>query len=632
MKTALAVAAFLLFAYHCAEVWFNLHSSIRHYVFHLGLALVVCAFAWIVERETAPGRTRRRVMRLAIGALAVAAAAASVYVYVDATRLELSQPFLTHADFLAGIALLLVIGILTWEVWGAALCLICVFGGLYFHFGHLLPEPWQAPEAESFVTLSYLAGLGTTRGIFTYVPVSADTIFLLIVYGGLLGGLGVIEMFSHLGNAIGRLVRGGVAYSAVVASSLIGMVTGQAVSNIALAGSMTIPIMIRRGFSAEKAGAIECLASNGSQLIPPIMGLGAFLMATILGIPYIDIAKAAIVPAALFVLIVVISLRTLVQASPEVTEDEAPIDWRMTLCVLPSFALSLGVIVVLLGFHYSGGMAGMWGIGVLLATSFLRPAEYRPRLDALAAALVDGVVNAAKLALVLAAIGVLVQTMITTGLGFLLGGLMLDWSGGSLAMGLILGMLFSLGIGMGLPTPAAYSVIAIVVVPVLIDLGVDDLAAHFFGFYFGVFSSLSPPVAVGVLAAVRISGGRFMATATECMKIGFLGFLLPYLLVAYPTALQFPNLGVRAIVAGLLSLVATYMAGCALYGHFFGRLERWERAVLALGPVGFVAYLFDGAMWLAVAVVACLVGIGARRVLRGDGAGALRPAERARGS
>jgi TRAP transporter 4TM/12TM fusion protein len=461
--------------------------------------------------------------------------------------------------------------------------------------------------------MSYLAGLGSARGIFNYVPLSADTIFLLIVYGGLLSRLQVIDMFGQLGNAIGRLVRGGVAYSAVVASSLIGMVTGQAVSNIALSGSMTIPTMMKRGFSGPKAGAVECLASNGSQLLPPIMGLGAFLMASILGIPYIDVAKAAIFPAVLYVAIILISVRALIQGSDEVGRDKQDIDWRLTLSVLPSFILSLGVIVYILSDHYSGGMAGVLGIAVLLATSILRPKSYRPSLEDIAGGIVDGAVNAAKLALVLAAIGVLVQTMITTGLGFKLGRLMLDISGGNLFVGLVLGMLLSLLIGMGLPTPAAYTVIAIVVIPVLIDLGVTDLAAHFFGFYFGIFSSISPPVAVGVLTAVRISGAGFFDTAWECIRLGSLGFLLPFLFVAYPSTLDVTALTVPALSAAALLMLATFMAGCAFYGELLGRLATWERALLTLGPVAFIMFLFMPSVWIPLFAVALLVGVIARR-------------------
>lgn len=617
MKHALTGAALILFAYHCIEIWFNLHSSIRHYVFHLGMVLIVCALCWSAEiAESDEGSAKRpsiRIGQAALIALAILTAAATAYIYLHATRLELSQPFLGNADFAAGIVFLFAIAVLTWRIWGAVLTVLCVLGGLYFWQGYLLPEPWKAPEAESFITLSYLTGLGTTRGIFNYIPVSADTIILLIVYGGLLGWLRIIDMFGQLGNAIGRLVRGGVAYSAVVASSLIGMVTGQAVSNIALSGSMTIPTMMRRGFSAEKAGAIECLASNGSQLLPPIMGLGAFLMAAILGIPYIEIAKAAIFPAVLYVLILFTSLRALIQGTSEIKEEEEPVDWRLTLSVLPSFALSLGVIILLLSQHYSGGMAGVYGIAVLLASSFLRPAEYRPHLRDILEGLVSGVVNAAKLALVLAAIGVLVQTMTTTGLGFLLGRLMLEWSGGDLVVGLTLGMIFCLVIGMGLPTPAAYSVIAIVVVPVLIDIGVEDLAAHFFGFYFGIFSSISPPVAVGILTAVRISGARFMSTAVECLKLGCLGFLLPFFMVAFPGLLDFPHIDLDIVFAACLLLVATYMAGCAFYGDLLGRLSPWERGLLALGPVGCIAFMFSPDIWVPTVTIVGFLTIVARR-------------------
>jgi TRAP-type uncharacterized transport system fused permease subunit len=206
--------------------------------------------------------------------------------------------------------------------------------------------------------------------------------------------------------------------------------------------------------------------------------------------------------------------------------------------------------------------------------------------------------------------------MITTGLGFVLGRLMLDLSGGSLTIGLLLGMVLSLLIGMGLPTPAAYSVIAIVVVPVLIDLGVADLSAHFFGFYFGVFSSISPPVAVGVLTAVRISGSSFMTTAMECMKLGAIGFLLPFMFVAFPGVLSLSEFGLNEFFAILLLLLATFMLGSVFYGSFIGRLSYWERGILTTGPVGFAIYLFVPAVWLALVGPAALAVVVLHRLRR----------------
>ena len=586
--------------YQALTSWTTLHNAMEHYTTHLGLVLIIVAIDWSV-RCTLLYDGARLLRWLAIAAaVAASVGGACGYLYVYAGDLEISQPFIEDHEFIVGLMIIIPIILLTWIVWGWVLASICALSAIYFWLGHLLPGAFAGPEFRNFEVMSYIAGMGGPRGLYKYIPLSADTIFLLIVYGGLLTGTRVIDMFSEFGKAIGRLFRGGVAYSAIAASSLIGMVTGQAVANIVLSGSMTIPTMKRRGFTGEQAGAIECLASNGSQFLPPIMGLGAFLMAVILGIAYIEVVTAAIFPAILYVGIIGLGVYAMIEASPSIPYDIEEVDWPRIWWTLPSFVVSFGTLIVLLYMHYSGGKAGFWGVALILATAFLRPRQYRPELRELLDGLVKGVVAATKLALILTAIGIAVQMLITTGLGIRLGRLMIETSGDSLAIGLVLGMIISLFIGMGLPTPAAYSLIAIVVIPSLIDLGMPPLPAHFFGFYFAVYSSLTPPVAVGVLTAVRISGAGFMSTAWECLRLGGVGLLLPFMFVAFPNILDFPNIEIETWIASLLLLLSSYMLGVALYGHFRGKLPAGERLFLLIGPVAFLTYLMLRDPWIAV--------------------------------
>jgi len=600
LQVFLACATVVMVGYQALTTWITLHNAMEHYTTHLGLVLIIVAIDWSV-RCTLIYDGARLLRWLAVAAAVVASVGAACgYLYVYAGDLEISQPFIEDYEFIVGLMIIIPIIMLTWIVWGWVLASICTLCAIYFWLGHMLPGALAGPEFRNFEVMSYIAGMGGPRGLYKYIPLSADTIFLLIVYGGLLTGTRVIDMFAEFGKAIGRLFRGGISYSAVVASSLIGMVTGQAVANIVLSGSMTIPTMKRRGFTGEQAGAIECLASNGSQFLPPIMGLGAFLMAVILGIAYTEVVTAAILPAILYVGIVGVGIYAMIQASPSIPYDIEEVDWPRILWILPSFVVSFGALIVLLYMHYSGGKAGFWGITLILATAFLRPRQYRPNPRELLAGLVQGVVAAAKLALILSAIGIAVQMLITTGLGIRLGRLMIETSGDSLAIGLVLGMIISLFIGMGLPTPAAYSLIAIVVIPSLIDLGMPPLAAHFFGFYFAVYSSLTPPVAVGVLTAVRISGAGFMGTAWECLRLGGVGLLLPFMFVAFPNILEFPNIEIETWIASVLMLLSSYMLGAALYGHFRGELSTGERLFLLVGPVAFLTYLVLRDPWIAV--------------------------------
>ncbi len=606
---AVALAAVV---YHVAAVFWTFHGAMQHYTTHMAMILQLVA----LQGAIASWQSARRCAWLAFFALmAVCALIATPYLYVEAEALEISQPFLTKLQYVIGLLLLIAVFGLNWVVWGTALTVVCLAAALYFAFGHLFPSPVVDLKFSPQVVMSYLAGMGGPRGVFTFIPLSAETIFLLLVYGGLMTSTLVLDMFNELGKAIGNFLRGGVAYSCIAASSLVGMVTGQTVSCIALTGSMTIPTMKRNGFTKLQAGAIEVMSANGAQLIPPVMGLGAFLMAVILGVSYVEIATAAILPAFLYMFTLAIGVWALVQASPHIPFERQQVDWRKFFWVLPAFVPSIALVVTLLMLRYSASMAALWGIAVLVVMSYLRPKKYRPRLLDLLYGFRDGALAGAQLAVILAAIGVIVQMLVTTGLGILFGRLMIDLSGSNQVIALLLGMAIVIVIGMGLPTPAAYSLAAIVMIPSLIDVGINPLAAHFYGFYFAVFSSFTPPVAVGCLMAARISGGSFMGTCIECFKLGGVCMLLPFFMVAFPNSLQFPHFTAGTLINTGLLCVSTIMFAATIYGGLVGRLTMAERAYMLLGPVFTLLYYKFLIGWMAWLPVVALVGYFVRRVV-----------------
>ncbi|MEO5766255.1 MAG: TRAP transporter fused permease subunit [Casimicrobiaceae bacterium] len=605
--------ALLVVVYHAISVFWTFHNAMEHYTVHLGMILLLIVLHTAQEKlpgTAESGATTGRGARwwLFLAVMLACTLLSTAYLYVQAQELELSQPFLTPLQYFIGLMLLLAVFGLNWVVWGTALTIVCLAAALYFGLGHLFPSPVVDLRFSPEVVMSYLAGMGSPRGVYTFIPLSADTILLLLVYGGLMTSTRVLDMFDEIGKAAGNLVRGGVAYSCIAASSLVGMVTGQTVSCIALSGSMTIPTMIRGGFSREQAGSIEVMAANGAQIIPPVMGLGAFLMAVILGISYIEVVAAAILPAILYMFTLAIGVYALIQASPGIPYERQRVNWEKIFWILPGFLPSIAIVVTLLSLRYSAGMAALWGIGTMVGMSFLRPKRYRPGLKDIIAGLRGGAFAGAQLAVILAAIGVIVQMLTTTGLGTLFADLMIRVAGNSVEMALLLGMGICLLIGMGLPTPAAYSLAAIVVIPSLIDAGVNPLAAHFYGFYFAVFSSFTPPVAVGVMMASRIAGGSFKNTCLETFKLGGICMLLPFFFVAFPNALQFPHYTIDTLIGTLLLCVSTLMLSAAIYGGFMGRLTPGERAFLLTGPVASLAFYEWRNPWVAWLPVALLVG------------------------
>lgn len=610
--TAVALAAVV---YHVAAVFWTFHGAMHHYTSHMAMILLLVALQTAITAWRFEAGTRRRAWLVFVALMLACTLIATPYLYLEAEALEISQPFLTRSQYIIGLLLLIAVFGLNWVVWGTALTVVCLAAALYFAFGHLFPSPVVDLKFSPQVVMSYLAGMGGPRGVFTFIPLSAETIFLLLVYGGLMTSTLVLDMFNELGKAIGNFLRGGVAYSCIAASSLVGMVTGQTVSCIALTGSMTIPTMNRSGFTKVQAGAIEVMAANGAQLIPPVMGLGAFLMAVILGVSYVEIAAAAILPAALYMFTLAIGVWALVQASPHIPFERQKVDWRKFFWVLPAFLPSIALVVVLLLLRYSASMAALWGIAVLVVVSYLRPKEYRPRFADLLHGFRDGALAGAQLAIILAAIGVVVQMLVTTGLGTLFGRLMIDVAGDNQVVALMLGMAIAIVIGMGLPTPAAYSLVAIVVIPSLIDVGIDPLAAHFYGFYFAVFSSFTPPVAVGCLMAARISGGSFIGTCIECFKLGGVCMLLPFFMVAFPNSLQFPNFTADTLINTGLLCVSTIMFAATIYGGLVGRLTTTERAYMLLGPMFTLLYYKLLIAWMAWIPVVVLLGFLVSRVV-----------------
>ncbi|MEW5710435.1 MAG: TRAP transporter fused permease subunit [Pseudomonadota bacterium] len=602
------VIALVMVAYHGMAVLWTFHNAMEHYTMHLGAILLLIALYTAIDRGGSTTGERRVAWLVFAGVMAASALLSTVYLYVMAQELELNQPFITGFQYFIGLILLIAVFGLNWVVWGTALTVVCLAAALYFGLGHLFPSPVVELKFSPEVVMSYLAGMGGPRGVYTFIPLSADTILLLLVYGGLMTSTLVLDMFEEIGKAIGNLLRGGVAYSCIAASSLVGMVTGQTVSCIALSGSMTIPTMIRGGFTKDQAGAIEVMAANGSQIIPPVMGLGAFLMAVILGISYVEVAAAAILPAFIYMITLAIAVYALVQASPQIPFERQAVDWQKILWILPSFLPSIALVVVLLSLRYSAGLAALVGIATIIGFSLLRPKKYRPSIKGIVLGLRNGALAGAQLAIILAAIGVIVQMLVTTGLGTLFSRLMIDLSGNSLEIALLLGMAITIFIGMGLPTPAAYSLAAIVVIPSLIDVGVDPLAAHFFGFYFAVFSAFTPPVAVGCLMAARISGGSFRQTCIECFKLGGICLLLPFFMVAFPNSLQFPNFTGETLVATGLLCISTLMFSAAVYGGFMGRLKTGERIYLLSGPIAALLYYEWRNPWIGMAPLVLLIG------------------------
>jgi len=504
------------------------------------------------------------------------------YFRLNVNDLVMNAPFFDQTAISMGYLIIFSIIALTWLHWGWLLSLLSGLSIAYFFFGDLIPIALlRHPGYDEAFIMNYVA-LNTNQGFFQFSGVAADDIYLMTYFGVSLLGVGMLRMMIEVGRAAGNHVRGGAAMPAVLGSSAIGSVMGQAVSNVVLTGRFTIPMMKRYGYDPAMAGAIEATASSVGQLMPPVLGLAGFLIASSLGVPYVTVALAALIPAILFIFGVSISIAVyaLREEIPKLNEVvEYPLIWRM----LPTLVISLGLVIwLLLGFR-SPGFAGIVGIGSALVLAVFQ-GRYRPSWSDLRSSFREGMYLTTILCLLILAIGPLGQVMVTTNLSGRLSTLLAILLPDVELLLLVGAMVLSIFLGMGLPTPIAYVVASLAMVPFLQEVGVPAFHAHFFVFYFAVFSTLTPPIAVSVLAASKLASAPFHETAKHAMKIALTTFIIPFAFVFNPRLLSFPNLDVGVIMPLIEVLLTQTVLAFATYGYCFKRLaksERWTFAVIA---------------------------------------------------
>jgi TRAP transporter 4TM/12TM fusion protein len=523
----------------------------------------------------------------------VMATVAMGYVRLNAQQLEVSQPFFNETDMIFGWMMTISILMLTFIHWGWLLTSVVAVAIAYFFLGHKIENPlFMTPQYSPEFVMNYI-GLGTNQGFYYLAQVAADAIYFLIIYAAILLGVGMLDMVLEVGKSTGRKLPGGAAGPALIGSGIVSSIMGQAVSNVVLTGRLTIPMMKRYGYSGQMAGAIEATASTAGQIMPPILGLAAFIIASFLNLPYIDVALSAMIPGLLYLVGVGIAIVVYARRHelPKLTEK---VDKEMIVRLLPTFVISFGVVLWLLLGYRSPAIAGLWGIIIALGLAMLQ-GKYRPKWPRLYSALEEGFYLVAILSLLLIAVGPLGQVMLTTNLSGRLGAVLVQYLPDSQLLLLLGAMCVSLVLGMGLPTPVAYLIVALALVPFMQQIGVPPLQAHFFVFYFAVFSTLTPPIAVSVLAAAKLADAAFLKTAGESMKIALTTFIIPFAFVFSPELMTFPNL-TWAVVPPLLEvLIIQTSVSIACYGYVFRPLKAWERWTVGLAAFcGFLGMTDQG--------------------------------------
>ncbi len=549
------------------------------YPLALGTALAIAA-SWICPD---PGRGR---IDAVDAILALAALAVGLYIIAHADLLRTRAQVFPHPNdmwaSIAGIALILE---LTRRVAGLALVVIVAAFVAYGFIGPWLPG---FLTHRGYAPARFFAFIYTDNGVLgPTTAVSSTYIILFIAFAAFLQASRVGEYFVNFAFAVAGGARGGPAKVAVFSSALMGTINGTSAGNVVATGSFTIPLMKRVGYRPQTAASVEAAASSGGQILPPVMGAGAFIMAEITAIPYSEIVIAAIIPAMLYFVSIyfMVDKAALKVGMKGLPREELP-EFR-TLARQVSLFVPIVMLIAALFMGYSVIRAGTLAMAAAAVVSWLTPYRMGPRT--ILYALEIAAKMSIQLVAVCAAAGIIVGVIALTGVGGRLSGLLTAIAGDSQLAALVFAMVIAIVLGMGMPTTAAYTVAASVIAPGLIRLGIEPLTAHFFIFYFAVMSAITPPVALAAYAGAAIAQSDPMRTSVESFKIGLAAFVVPFMFFYSSTLL---------LQGGWASII--YDSTTAAFGVFLlaSSVQAWY-----WGPVGWVQRLV-----LLVAALAMIHG------------------------
>jgi len=474
-----------------------------------------------------------------------------------------------------------------WRIWGAPVALLGVVGVLYLMTGTHWPGFLQTAGGDVSELLAqnlwYSLDTGILGNVFSIV---ITTVFPFIILGALLEGAGAGESMIRIAFAMMRHTAGGPAHAAVLSSALFGTVSGSAVANVVGTGVVTIPMIKARGFSANFAGGVEAAASSGGQVMPPIMGAAALIMADYVGVSYLTVVVAVLLPVvayyvSLFAMIFFEARRLGISA--QASADSVPRPTGQDYLNLALIFGPLAIVVALLIVGMSVAGASMAAIGLLFPLSFINPA-IRARPVLLLRSLAAGGRTFAGLLMAIGAVSIVVSTLSATGVPVKFGVLLTQALEHSMLVSLFIVAGGCVVLGMGMPTLPAYVTVAAIALPSMQAFGLEPLTAHMFVFFIAVASAITPPVAIAAYAAAAISGGKPIGTGIEASRIGIMIFIIPFAFAYNPLILTVPQAGAvfswglyLLLIAKLL--LAIYVLGSALI-RFDRRALSWFEALL----------------------------------------------------
>jgi len=577
-KIAAAIAiTFSLFQLYTAA--FGVLDAMIQRSIHLAFAL--CLIFLLYPARSSWLRDRVHPLDLIF---AILGAAVPIYIIVFYQQLVLRAGTVTTLDYIIGLAGILLVLDAVRRVVGWPMVIVASLFIAYALAGRYIPGPMahRGVDLPGLVQHQFY----TTEGLFGIpIGVSSQFIFLFILFGAYLEKTGLGQLFIDLANAVAGWAAGGPAKVAVISSALEGTVSGSSVANTAGSGSFTIPMMKSLGYKPEFAGAVEATASTGGQLMPPIMGAAAFLMAEFIGVPYLRIIQAAVIPALLYYF----GVWTQVHFEAKrlglrgMKKDELP---KLGIVIKEKghLLIPLIAIIYLLVEGYTPMKAAFYGIILAIASSMLRKST-RISFKDIVKGLEQGARSALGVVAATACAGIIVGVVTQTGLGLKLGSALVDFANGNMFLTLFFTMITSLILGMGVPTTANYVITSTIAAPALIMMNVPVLAAHMFTFYFGIIADVTPPVALAAFVGAGIARANPLKTGIQASKLAIAAFLVPYVFVYHPSLLLINITALDMIQITVTSVIGIIGVGSGVCGYFLTEQSLLERVLFVAGGI-----------------------------------------------
>lgn len=513
------------------------------------------------------------------------------YVIANTARLTSRVQYVSPVTLIDKIAMVVCIIILLEAVrrtLGTILFGFILFFIVYFWFGKYFPSIFRF-KGTNMQQFTELMTMGSSGIYGTPLYTSASSLFYFMLFGVFFSECGGGQLLIDLGMKASKNGAGGPAKAAVISSGLMGMISGSAVANVATTGVMTIPMMKKTGYEPHQAGAIEAVASTGGQIMPPIMGVGAFIMAEMLGVPYKTIAFAALIPAIAYFMSVFL-LVTFMADKKSMTSGAQMTEAIQTEKILPRLYQIIPSIV-LVYYMISGASlmrSGMMGIFTCLiinvVSKFVLGGKYCVSLKKLGETAIQGVKQASEIAVPTAACGIIIGVVIQSGLATKVSKLIANVGSSYLILALLITMLGCMLLGMALPTVAAYLVANVLFVPTLISLNIQPLQANMFVFYFGIMAQITPPVCVASFTAAGIAGADSMKTGLTGFAYALVAFLVPFIFI-YDPSILLVGTPLEIVKGTLILFLGTYLLASGMAGFFLVPLNRIERGILLASAI-----------------------------------------------